>query len=65
MVVIIVAALVTIFGGYAFLHIGSEQKLKTEITKLKEELTLLKSYGAEEQELIGKEIMTFRENFAR
>jgi len=50
---------------FYFWHRKEELELKGQIVKLKEELTLLKAYGEEEQEMIGAEIMTFRENFAK
>ena len=58
-------AFIFIIAGLYFWNSKKETKLKNAITKLKEELTLLKSYGEEEQRLIGEEIQTFRENFAR
>ena len=64
-----IAVLILIFFVYTC---RKQSELSVEVTKrnsiinkLKEELTLLKAYGNEEQKLIGKEIMTFRENFAR
>ena len=61
---VVVAFLVIIAGLYLW-NKKKESTLKKAITQLEKELSLLQSYGEKGQELIGNEMMTFRENFAR
>ncbi|GMH79298.1 hypothetical protein TL16_g08097 [Triparma laevis f. inornata] len=64
-VFIALGVIVVGLAGFYFWHRKEELELKGQIVKLKEELTLLKAYGEEEQQMIGDEIMTFRENFKK
>lgn len=60
----VLAIVLVMFGAFYMFKEKEQKGLKMEISKLEAELTILKEYNKGEQELIDREIMTFRKNYA-